>query len=442
MLTTGNHFLTGLMALGMAWAFMRADGDSATTRALALALMMSGVSIFARIATTVLGAADAIPPWTGGLSLPGALAFAAAFEWTRRVRATIPAGDLRTGFGDTILRIAQVLALVYAMNAICYPWMWVQDFLPGLQGHVSWSNTVYTRFVAPLAVAMLLWTMSMLLCLKRRPDPAERVRLIAVLIACPMLAAGLVLPLSLTPTATTLGLVILLAGALRHAELRGRRGLFLGRFLSPQVAELVNRDGLQAAMHEDCYPISIVSCDLRGFTAFAAHHDSSEVLALLRDYYDVVGAAAAGVEGTIKDYAGDGVLILVGAPVQRPDHAPRAIELAGRIRTDVGRLLAERASSEHALGIGVGVASGAVTTGVIGGEGRLEYAAVGSAVNLAARLCDHARDGEILIDDATLAASTERGERLSVLDREPLTCKGFVEPVRHYALGALQPGFA
>lgn len=161
----------------------------------------------------------------------------------------------------------------------------------------------------------------------------------------------------------------------------------MSRFLSPQVAALVNREGLHAAMREDCHELSIVCCDLRGFTAFAGGHSSQDVLDLLREYYDAVGDAALEVEGTIKDYAGDGVLVLVlvlvGAPMQFDDHAACAVNLAARVREAVVEIIDKWSTNEHPLGVGVGVASGMVTVGVIGGEGRLEYAAVDQPVNLA-----------------------------------------------------------
>ena len=431
---SGDHFLTGLMALGMAWAFLHADSESATTKALAIALAMSGAAIFTRIYILELIAVGPLPNWTGLLVVPGALAFIAAFEWTRRVRDTIPAGALQTSVGDSFIRIAQTLVIIYAIAAIVYPRLWASEFLPGLEGQMEWSWQSKWLFAAPVGAAMALWANSMVLCLNRRPDAAERVRLIAVLLACPLIASGLVLPLELTPTATTLGFIILLAGALRHAQLHGRRGLFLSRFLSPQVASMVNREGLRAAMQEDCYAISIVCCDLRGFTAYASASESQEVLHLLGSYYDAVGDGVLAVEGTIKDYAGDGVLTLIGAPVPMDDHAERAITLAAHIRAQVGEVIARCSSEARPLGIGVGVASGPVTVGIIGGEGRLEYAAVGQPVNLAARLCEQAAAGEVLLDAATVELSARGLTDTSLVAHPPLILKGFTEPIANFYL--------
>src|SRR4029079_10154351 len=102
--------------------------------------------------------------------------------------------------------------------------------------------------------------------------------------------------------------------------------------------------------------------------------------------------------GTIKDQAGDGVLMLVGAPVAFDDHARRALEMAQRIRESGVAITSLWSEADLRRGVGVGVASGYVTVGVIGAASRLEYTAVGPAVNLAARLCSEALHGAILVD--------------------------------------------
>ena len=175
---------------------------------------------------------------------------------------------------------------------------------------------------------------------------------------------------------------------------------------------------------------------MRGFTAFSAATESHEVIRILREYYDAVGAAASVVGGTIKDQAGDGVLILIGAPIGFADHAQRALDLAGRIRGE-GRSLTERWSRQgQRLGIGVGVASGYATVGVIGGASRLEYTAVGPAVNLASRLCAEAAHGEVLVDARTRELIADEQHRARLLSADALSLKGFAEPVPSFTLAA------
>lgn len=436
MIVPDAQFLTALMLFGVAWVFVRADPNSGTSRALALALAMGGLAIFANFYTIAMLVAGPLPPWAGLLVLPEVVAFCAIFEWVQRVRHTIPAGALKTRVGDHVLRVAQLLAVYYGVNGFRYPEVRMRDFFNGLDASAIWSAQVVQLFLAPLSIAMLLWILSIVLCMNRDPEPAERVRLSAFLIAIPAIASSLVLPPSIAPTTTVLGLVILLGGALRHAQIKGREGQFMSRFLSPQVATLVNRNGLRAAMREERRELSIICVDLRGFTAYAGAHDSTDVIGLLRDYYDTVGAAVLEFGGTVKDYAGDGVLILLGAPLAVPDHPRRAVELAQRILHGLEPVVERHCSAEQRIGIGLAVASGPVTVGIIGGEGRLEYAAVGTAVNLASRLCENARGGEILIAAETFRQLGADDLAAACQACPPRTLKGFSEPVENYALAS------
>src|SRR6185503_14038209 len=269
--------------------------------------------------------------------------------------------------------------------------------------------------------------------LRRRPDRAEAVRLLAFAIGAPFMASGVVLPPTIAPVATSIGLLIFLVGSVQYHVVQGRRAQFLSRFLSPQVAELVGRRGLKSATEEKTLELSVVCCDLRGFTAFTQATSSQRVIRILREFYDAVGAATAACGGTIKDQAGDGVLILVGAPIEFDDHAARAVDLARRIRADGMAVTARWSDADLRLGIGVGVASGFVTVGVIGAASRLEYTAVGPAVNLAARLCSESAHGEVRVAERT-GALVDEAVRRDLRPSEPLRLKGFEEPVAGYTL--------
>jgi class 3 adenylate cyclase len=208
----------------------------------------------------------------------------------------------------------------------------------------------------------------------------------------------------------------------------------MARFLAPQVAQMVSQRGLKSATDEQTLELSVVCCDLRGFTAFSAGTSSKRVIQILREYYDAVGAAAAAFGGTIKDQAGDGVLILVGAPVAFTDHAARAIDMARQIRESGMAVTARWSDGELHLGVGVGVATGFVTVGVIGAASRLEYTAVGPAVNLAARLCSEAVHGEVLVDGRTTECLGEGALQRTLARGNALRLKGFVMPVQSYVL--------
>ncbi len=433
---TMPQIIVALLALGMALAFIVADRNSPTSRALALFLASIGlaIGIGSQIAYP-LHLKREIAAWDGVFAIPDVLAFVFAYEWVLRVRRTVPAGALKTQGPDRLLRVAQGLALFYGLASLAFPRVRVEKFVNAGLGEVFERGTPeFWLFALPLGVSLALGLFSGLLMLRRRPDPAESLRLVSFAVAAPFMASGMVLPLSLAPLTIAIGLLIFLVGAVQYHVIQGRRAQFLSRFLAPQVAELVRRQGLAAATEERTLEISVVCCDLRGFTAFSAATPSARVIAILREYYDAVGAAAAEFGATIKDQAGDGVLILVGAPIAYADHAARALELARRIR-DRGRDVTRRWSdAELELGVGVGVASGFVTVGVIGAASRLEYTAVGPAVNLASRLCAEAAHGEVLLDPRTTELLGPETLRTQLRAGEPLALKGFRQPVQSYVL--------
>jgi adenylate cyclase len=228
------------------------------------------------------------------------------------------------------------------------------------------------------------------------------------------------------------GEMVFLVGSVQYHVAQGQRGQFMSRFLSSQVAALVRERGLTGAMQQNYLEITAVVSDVRGFTAYAQAHPSSQVIKVLRDYYDAVGQVVAAHGGTIKDYAGDGILILVGAPIPMQDHAAVALSIARGVREAAGDMVRRWGSADYPLGLGLGVASGFVTVGVIGSASRLEYTAVGPAVNLASRLCEQALDGEILVDGRT----RELAAGVLLEQRPPIAVKGFAEAVPLFALTA------
>ena len=420
----------------MAVAFFAADRHAPTSRALAAFLGANGVSIVAATQFELRYIESGSYPWWGGVfALPEVLAFVFGYEWLLRVRRTIPAGNLSTRFADNALRAAQGLALVYALVALALPHRRIEEF-SGLGLFSTGLRPGFFLFAVPLALSLVLGIAGGLITLNRRPDVAERKRLLAFAVAGPFMASSMVLPVGIAPVAGALGMMILLVGAVQYHVIQGQRAQFLSRFLSPQVAELVREQGLRTATHEQTLELSVVCCDLRGFTAFSAATEPVRVVQILREYYDAVGTATARVGGTIKDQAGDGVLILVGAPIAYADHAQRALDLAELIR-EAGRTLSERWSDGALhLGVGIGVASGFVTVGVIGAGSRLEYAAVGPTVNLAARLCSEAAHLEVLADARTASLAAQADRELALVPAAPLNLKGFREPVPSFVLRA------
>ncbi len=429
------QIIVALLALGMSLSFIVADRGSPISRVLSAFLACVGLSIaLGTLFELPMRRRNEIPAWSGIFALPETLAFILAYEWLLRVRRTIPAGRLQTRFADRMLRTAQGLAAFYGLVSIAFPKARSEYFINLMRDTSDQVHPAFYVFAVPLAVSLLLATVSGALMLRRRPDRAEALRGIAFLIGAPFMASGLILPLHLAPVSTAVGLLIFLVGAVQYHVTQGRRAQFMARFLSPQVAKLVSERGLKSATDEQTLQMSVVCCDLRGFTAFSSATSSKRVIQILREYYDAVGTAVAEFGGTIKDQAGDGVLVLVGAPIAFEDHAPRALELAKSIRASGIAVTTRWSDEELQLGVGVGVASGFVTVGVIGAASRLEYTAVGPAVNLACRLCSEAAHGEILVDPRTLELLESEPLRAQLTPGKALTLKGFPTPVQSYQL--------
>jgi adenylate cyclase len=201
----------------------------------------------------------------------------------------------------------------------------------------------------------------------------------------------------------------------------------LERFLAPQVAQLIaSSDGAEALLASHRGEVTVVFCDLRGFTAFTESNEPEEVMNVLREYHAALGELIFRYEGTLDRYAGDGVMVLFNAPIPLPDHAKRAVRMAVEMRDAVGKLTHKWRSRGHTLGFGIGIAVGYATLGQIGFDRRLEYAAVGSVTNLASRLCDEAKAGQIVVSQRAYGMVEEWAEAAPIDD---LILKGFARPV-------------
>jgi adenylate cyclase len=206
----------------------------------------------------------------------------------------------------------------------------------------------------------------------------------------------------------------------------------LKRFLPPQVAEIVTASAGQGSLLESRRrEVTVVFCDLRGFTAFAETAEPEEVMAVLGQYHEALGALIHRHEGTLERFIGDGLMVLFNAPLPCDDHALRAVTMAISMREAVGTLETDWRRRGFELGFGVGIALGYATLGPIGFEGRLDYAAIGTIPNLAARLCAIAGDGKIIVSQR-VAAAVETSVGVSALGAREL--KGFSRPIQIYAI--------
>ena len=178
----------------------------------------------------------------------------------------------------------------------------------------------------------------------------------------------------------------------------------LRRFLPPQVADLIVASGTEKQLESHRREITALFCDLRGFTGFSESSDPEDVMALLREYHAAIGEIINKYGGTLERYAGDGVMVVFNDPIPVENSALQAVLMAIDMRAAIGALIEKWRKLGHDIGFGIGVAHGFATLGTIGFEGRFDYAAIGTVSNVASRLCDEAKPGQILISPRVLMA--------------------------------------
>jgi len=205
----------------------------------------------------------------------------------------------------------------------------------------------------------------------------------------------------------------------------------LRRFLAPQVAEMIaSSDASDTALASHRREVTVMMCDLRGFTSFTEITEPEEVMAVLGDYHEHLGKLIFQYEGTLERFAGDGIVIIFNDPIPCADHTERAVRLALDMREEVANNLAVRWRGRgHDLGFGIGIAVGYATLGQIGFTQRREYTCIGSVINLASRLCDEAKAGQIVVSQRVL---TEVEQSVDANALEPMELKGFKKPIPAY----------
>ena len=200
----------------------------------------------------------------------------------------------------------------------------------------------------------------------------------------------------------------------------------LKRFLAPQLADLIIANDSSDPLASHRREVAVTFLDLRGFTMFAETAAPEEVMAVLRDYHATMGRLIQQHEGTLERFTGDGIMIFFNDPVQVDNPGERAVGMALAMREAAHALGSEWRRRGFDLGLGIGIAQGYATIGAIGFEHRIDYGAIGTVTNLAARLCAEAAPGEILVDQKTLSSVEPMVEYQSL---SPLNLKGFSRPV-------------
>ncbi|HKS77239.1 MAG TPA: response regulator [Gaiellaceae bacterium] len=209
----------------------------------------------------------------------------------------------------------------------------------------------------------------------------------------------------------------------------------LRRFLSPTLAEVVMERG-DSVLESHRRELAVLFADLRGWTDFSAGTEPEEVMAVVGSYHAAVGELIVKYEATVGWFAGDGLMVWFNDPIPCDDPAARAVRMAVEMREAMSALTTAWQKRGHELDFSIGVALGYATIGRIGFEGRYDYGAVGSVLNLASRLCDAAEPGQIVVSQRVLA---EVEELVNAQSLGGLELKGFGRPVEAYAVTSAVP---
>ncbi len=204
-------------------------------------------------------------------------------------------------------------------------------------------------------------------------------------------------------------------------ELKERYHSVLSMVADARVAEQLMAGKIQ--LGGELRQVTVVFCDIRGYTALSAGRDPREVIALLNGHMGALTEVVYRWHGVINQFAGDAIMILFGAPATHGQDAVNAVQCAQEM---IARRQHLNAQSREPIGVGIGIATGTVVAGCIGAENRADYTVVGEHVNLAARLCSSAAAGEIVVDAATQALLPAT---LETRPLQPLKLKGFADPV-------------
>jgi class 3 adenylate cyclase len=208
----------------------------------------------------------------------------------------------------------------------------------------------------------------------------------------------------------------------------------LKQFLSPAIVDALVSSGEEALLSSHRSLIATLFCDIRGFTSFCETAEPEETIEVLQAYHEEMGRLISAHGGGVDKRMGDGIMVIFNDPLPCEDPAGDAVRLAVAMRSRMAELSKRWRRLGHRLGFGVGISLGYATIGMVGSEGRYDYTASGTAVNLAARLCDRADDGEILLSPRAHTAIEDSFEAES---NGELSLKGIRDPVEVFKLISL-----
>ena len=210
----------------------------------------------------------------------------------------------------------------------------------------------------------------------------------------------------------------------------------LKRFLPPAVADTVLTQGSDKMLSSHRALLGVLFCDIRGFTAFCETAEPEETIEVLQTYHEEMGKLINAHGAGVDHRMGDGIMVLFNDPLPCEDPAGDALRLAIAMRARMAELCKGWKRMGHRLGFGVGISLGYATVGMVGFEGRFDYTASGTAVNLASRLCDEAADGEILLSPRAAVAVEDDHALVSMGEAQ---LKGLREPLEIFRLDMPAP---
>jgi adenylate cyclase len=203
----------------------------------------------------------------------------------------------------------------------------------------------------------------------------------------------------------------------------------LRRFLSPQLADAVVSSGDDSVLASHRREVTMLFADLRGWTSFVDTVDPEELMRVLHEFHAAIGTLVARFDATVGFLEGDGVQLFFNDPIEVPDAPLRAVRLGCALREEMVELTARWRKRGYELDLGIGIALGYATCGEVGFEGRSDYAAIGAVTNLASRLADEARGGQVLVTQRLLAEIEDELEAEVVGE---FALRGFQRPVLAY----------
>jgi len=180
-------------------------------------------------------------------------------------------------------------------------------------------------------------------------------------------------------------------------------------YVARQVVDEILKHPDQITFSGERRDVTVMFCDMRGFTSLTERLSPEEVVSALNDFYSLMIDLTVKNNGTINKFLGDAVMAIFGAPTAYPDHCARAVETALAMQAGVAKLSAKRiAQGKEPITIGIGISAGEAIAGTVGTEDQMEYTVIGDRVNLAARLESIAKPGQILVSEPTFQQVADR----------------------------------